>query len=721
MDQWDQLLASSEGLVQGNPLGMPRVSRTINQVQQLSEKMVSKVQHRDTTTDGLASARLLAQQGLNQRQLSKALSKFEMKPTYEDVYQTQHPSVDEYLRHVQQSTLLSAIQEAQKDAVSAFDDFMDECMERDWAQDRGRLVGQLMPIGASSKPQQSLPATQIRNQPAPLLLQGVNGATPMEAQPQRSEQANRYAEVVRAVNKVLVTGSQDLYDAVNAFLAACPEEDNADKKMTVHKAWVLLSTMAAQLKGVVSAPDRTAALVVGARAFLEQSYQQYIRSKLQERRSQGALSSSNTLDQLQAFARMSHQEHVDDKDLAWQVVFLALRAGHTGVAVKVAKGIRDPSSGVMGHSTFEEVLERWRVTGHSLSQQQRSNIAKECTTNLLGDHSQTGLKALQHKYRVAAHAVLAADSGLADQVAKEAGIIGTIEDFMWLKLHLVQPSLAASMSTSNRQSPTATSSMLSPPYSITTLQEEVLHWGPAFFSQDGAQPLVYVVVLLMSQHFRKAVEYMGDQAGLREHGTHMAIACNHHKLLSPEEQNQKVRQIIQQYGQDLTATDARLALEYYWQAAAVVDASQAVKEDLLRQLLIESKAYGSLLGSGGVGDPGALSSFIPDASERQRMMEAVGDACEQQGQLETARELYLAAPNPCAALRIMNRQLSDLIKPAIADEAAGEELAGLLRRAADAQNSIEKSSLQHASAAQQELQAFQYLQIIRDLLAAAHR
>ena len=52
-------------------------------------------------------------------------------------------------------------------------------------------------------------------------------------------------------------------------------------------------------------------------------------------------------------------------------------------------------------------------------------------------------------------------------------------------------------------------------------------------------------------------------------------------------------------------------------------------------------------------------------------MEAVGDACEQQGQLETARELYLAAPNPCAALRIMNRQLSDLIKPAIADEAAG--------------------------------------------------
>lgn len=33
-----------------------------------------------------------------------------------------------------------------------------------------------------------------------------------------------------------------------------------------------------------------------------------------------------------------------------------------------------------------------------------------------------------------------------------------------------------------------------------------------------------------------------------------------------------------------------------------------LQEDLLRQLLTDSKAYGSLLGSGGVGDPGQLSN-----------------------------------------------------------------------------------------------------------------
>lgn len=32
---------------------------------------------------------------------------------------------------------------------------------------------------------------------------------------------------------------------------------------------------------------------------------------------------------------MTHQEHVDNQDLAWQVLYLALRAGHIDAALKV--------------------------------------------------------------------------------------------------------------------------------------------------------------------------------------------------------------------------------------------------------------------------------------------------------------------------------------------------------------------------------------------------
>ena len=67
-------------------------------------------------------------------------------------------------------------QEAQKDAASAFDDFMDQCMETDWAQDRDRLVTGIMPIGTTPKAHQSKQA-QAAPSSQPLMLEAANGKT----------------------------------------------------------------------------------------------------------------------------------------------------------------------------------------------------------------------------------------------------------------------------------------------------------------------------------------------------------------------------------------------------------------------------------------------------------------------------------------------------------------------------------------------------------------
>lgn len=42
-------------------------------------------------------------------------------------------------------------------------------------------------------------------------------------------------------------------------------------------------------------------------------------------------------------------------------------------------------------------------------------------------------------------------------------------------------------------------------------------------------------------------------------------------------QNRSIQGIIQEYGHSLTSNDPRLALEYYWQSAAVVGASPTIK------------------------------------------------------------------------------------------------------------------------------------------------
>ncbi len=78
------------------------------------------------------------------------------------------------LTYTGSKTGFSIWQEAQKDAVSAFDDFMDQCMETDWARDRDKLVKTIMPVGGlgKSQPSRAAPLTSSSNT---LFLEAANG------------------------------------------------------------------------------------------------------------------------------------------------------------------------------------------------------------------------------------------------------------------------------------------------------------------------------------------------------------------------------------------------------------------------------------------------------------------------------------------------------------------------------------------------------------------
>jgi hypothetical protein len=89
-----------------------------------------------------------------------------------------------------------------------------------------------------------------------------------------------------------------------------------------------------------------------------------------------------------------------------------------------------------------------------------------------------------------------------------------------------------------------------------------------------------------------------------------------------------------------------------------------VKGQLLRELLVESKAYGYLLGSGGAaGEGGALARFVPDARERGRVLEAVAHECAASAQASPCRQLarqagtFEAGPRMLAAKSTPNVSL----------------------------------------------------------------
>lgn len=77
----------------------------------------------------------------------------EIAPTIEDVFHAETTSVEDYLAQVEESTLLATIQEAQQDAITSFEGYMEQAMVRDWAANRRQLFGLIAPnVGAFGGP-----------------------------------------------------------------------------------------------------------------------------------------------------------------------------------------------------------------------------------------------------------------------------------------------------------------------------------------------------------------------------------------------------------------------------------------------------------------------------------------------------------------------------------------------------------------------------------------
>lgn len=82
---------------------------------------------------------------------------------------------------------------------------------------------------------------------------------------------------------------------------------------------------------------------------------------------QGALSSSSTLLQLQAFARVRGPEGRQDKDLDWEVLYLALRCGHFQEAIKVLSCFCKHPSCILACQATSQAPSRYLLASASIS------------------------------------------------------------------------------------------------------------------------------------------------------------------------------------------------------------------------------------------------------------------------------------------------------------------------------------------------------------------
>eukprot|EP00198_Chlamydomonas_reinhardtii_P014412 XP_001703749.1 predicted protein [Chlamydomonas reinhardtii] len=142
---WNSLLQQSNDLVGQEYNNVPRVERTLPQLQQYADALRSRTNRFRGPAEHAAATRLLAQQGLDATRLTTEVVALEIVPTIEDVFHADTGNVEEYLQQVEEATLLAAIQEAQQESVASFESYMESCMARDWAANKRQLFGLIAP------------------------------------------------------------------------------------------------------------------------------------------------------------------------------------------------------------------------------------------------------------------------------------------------------------------------------------------------------------------------------------------------------------------------------------------------------------------------------------------------------------------------------------------------------------------------------------------------
>ncbi|KAL6753158.1 Nup93/Nic96-domain-containing protein [Haematococcus lacustris] len=790
MTDWSSLLSDTQSLVTQDFHSFPRVERNLAQLQQYAQTLRARAGNFRSLNNQIAATRLLAQQGFDTSRLTQDVTTLDIQPTIEDVFHADTTSVEEYLRQVEESTILTTIQEAQQNTVAVFDAYMDDCMAHDWAASKRQLYGLIAPhhgsgpaLGSTGGAGAKAPGGggSLFGTPARGPLQGGGGGggdgSRLAALPP-NEQA--YVEVVRRANEAVAAGNAG-FDLAREFRDSCKPgraassgpaapgaSGGADSSMRA--CWSLLVDMLAEARGrgvggqaAAGGSKFVEALAAGGRKHLERGHCQHMRNTLLRHKvaaERGA--DPEPLREVQAYVQVKlgggagrgplDFQSPGGLDTSWMQVYFSLRNGWVDAARKAAQAAYEPALSRLGEGGFRSLLDDWLRLGGRLPERTATQLARVCESLL---HDKAALSSQpKQPYLVLVLALLAGDVRSCDALAatlaalKQPSVLTTIEDYMWSKLTLFQAGQTGAAPSSSSPLPMSSSldrgSLLSGmasgfssgllvPYGLAELHADINRWPAAYYTKQGSEPLLYVTVLLLSLQFNTALAFLWKDEmarAFRVDSVHLAIALWQERLLAittpGAEPGPDVGALVHAYGRKLVHLDSGLALSYYMLAAAMQGNSIAVKGQMLRELLSESRDFGSLLGGGSApgGRPGgALAAYVPDPEERKRLFEAVAYECQVAAQPEEAVELYLAADRPRQALALLNQQLSLLLPSAAQEAASGLDVSGaaislkrVLVRARDARARIPATA---DSGSRREVEALQQLQAVWELLLAA--
>ncbi|KAK6151314.1 hypothetical protein DH2020_013949 [Rehmannia glutinosa] len=626
MSGWTDLLHSSSKLIeQAAPSAQfPPLQRNLDQLEALSKKLKAKTLRTEAPSQSIAATRLLAREGLNAEQLARDLKSFELKATV----------VEEYLQQVHEMAMLSAVQEAQKDNLRSFNDYMMSVLEEDWQKEKRDFLQSLSRIS-------TLPRTNIRDSSSGVSRQGqivpMTSSLAISSSPSSMEpallankpviekKAATYGEVVKNLNSARQHGLP--FKPAAAFRNAYESlklDSSGAKSVSMLKIWHLVM---AALGGAVGNLQRI-------RAFLRMRLRDY-----------GVLDFD-----------ASDVRRQPPVDTTWQQIYFCLRTGYYDDALGVARTSRVSQQ-------FTTLLTEWITTGGMVSTETAAAASEECE-KILRMVDRVGRPSYDKK-KLLLHAIISGSRRLIDRLLRELPtIFNTIEDFLWFMLSAVRDSPGGSSSSVVLNGGTS-------PYSLEDLQAYLNKFEPSYYTKNGKDPLVYPYVLFLSVQLLPAVLHLskdiGDD-GYSVDSVHIAIVLADYGVLSDGSG----------MGQPICARgDLLMALEYYAQAAAAVgggllswigrgNADQQRRrtlmlKQLLTEILLRDDGIYLLLGSRGSGEEGQLGRFLTDGKTRQQFLFEAARHCQDAGLYDKSIDIQKRIGAFSAALDTINKCLSEAI------------------------------------------------------------
>ncbi|KAK3405488.1 hypothetical protein EUGRSUZ_K01999 [Eucalyptus grandis] len=508
--------------------------------------------------------------------------------------------------------MVSAIQEAQKDNVRSFNDYMLKVLEDDWQKEKRDFLQSLSRIsllpktnivdsghGGARLPQiaSTVSSPQVSSGPSGMEIVAVANKSILE------KKASVYGGVVKDLNSARERGLP--FKPATAFKGAYESlgiNTSGGKSVSMQKIWHLIQALMDEDSVIRWNVSKKMSLVIGARRHLEWGHEKYIMDMIQSHPAQAALGGGvGNLQRIRAFLRIRLRDYgvlyfdVGDArrqppvDTTWQQIYFCLRTGYYNEARDVA---------------CHPVLTEWINTGGMVSAETAATASEECE-KLLRISDRVG-RAAYDKKRLLLYAMISGSRRLVERLLRDlSALFTTIEDFLWFKLSAI------------REFPLGGSSAIlsesSVPYSLEDLQAYLNKFAASYYTKNGKDPLVYPYILLLSVQFLPAILYLSKEAGDEGYNidaTHVAIVLADHGVLKEGtgagskfgvmDAYAEASSMIHQYGSSyLHLGDLSMALEYYAQAAAAVGGGrlswtgranadqQRQRSLMLKQLLME--------------------------------------------------------------------------------------------------------------------------------------